>query len=98
MSKRNVDVTQALQFFTLCICKESYYISVQNSTLQSKQTFVFLVHTSSYMHHSRDLVPQGTRRYSDSWILRMQCVGVYVQGESVVENCSWKILAQHSVV
>jgi hypothetical protein len=101
MSKRNVDVTQALQFFTLkkmCICKESFYISVQNSILQSKQIFVFLVHTSSYMYHSRDLVPQGTRMYSDSQILRAQCVGVYVyiklgQGESAVENCTWKILA-----
>jgi len=50
------------------------------------------------MHHSRDLVPQGTRRYSDSQILRAQCVGVHVyiklgQGESVVENCTWNILA-----
>jgi len=101
MSKRNVDLTQVLQFFTLkkmCFCKESFYITVQNKTLQSKQIFVFLVHTSSYMHHSRDLVPQGTRRYSDSQILRAQCVGVYVyiklgQGESDVENCAWKILA-----
>jgi hypothetical protein len=78
--------------------EENMYISVQNNTLQSKQIFVFLVHTSSYVHHSRDLVPQGTRRHSDSQILRVQCVGVYVyiklgQGESVVENCTWKILA-----
>jgi len=102
MSKRNVDLTQALQFFTLkkkmCICKESFYISVQNSILQSKQIFVFLVHTSSYMYHSRDLVPQGTHWYSDSQILRSHCVGVYAyiklgQGESVVEICTWKILA-----
>jgi len=50
------------------------------------------------MHHSRDLVPQSTCRYSDSQIIRAQCVGVYVyiklgQGKSVVENCTWKILA-----
>jgi hypothetical protein len=94
-------VRSALEFFTLkktCICKESYCISVQNNTLQSKQIFVFLVRTSSYVHHSRDLVPQGARRYSDSRILRVHCVGVYVyiilgQGESVVENCTWKVLA-----
>ena len=95
VSKRNVDLPQALQFFTLkkmCICKESYYISVQNNTV---------VHTSSYVHRSRGLVPQGTHRYSDSQILRVQCVGVYVyiklrQGESVVENCTWKVLATHT--
>ena len=59
---------------------------------------MFLVHTSSYMHHSRDLVPQGACRYSDSQIFRVQYVGVYVyvklgQCESVVENCTWKVLA-----
>ena len=77
----SVWVRSGLEFFTLkkmCICKESYYISVQNNTLQSKQIFVFLVHTSSYVHRSTDPVPQGTRRYSDPWILRVQCIGVYV--------------------
>ena len=84
--------------FRILHIEENVYISVQNNTLQSKQIFVSLVHTSSYVRHSRDLVPQGTRRYSDSQILRVQCVGIYVyiklgQGESVVENCTWKILA-----
>lgn len=84
--------------FRILHIEENVYISVQNNTLQSKQIFVFLVHTSSYVHHSRDLVPQGTHRYSDSQIHGVQCVGVYVyiklgQGESVVENCTWKILA-----
>jgi hypothetical protein len=53
-------------------------ISVQNNTMQSKHIFMFLVHTSSCVHYSKELVPQGTRKYSNSQILKVQYVGVYV--------------------